>query len=390
MSVNALYPFFRVFLNGFVLIYSFLLFSCGGGKKLRASDVEDRDLYKAINVLNKNPRHHRAGSDLPVLYAQSKNRHLNNIQQFRLDPSPVRFDQIFREYKALQDIYFAINGNLDMKSLVKPTDFSSELMDSRMNAARYFYEEGKRLELLSGGRDRAVMRQGFDSYQRARDYIPDYLDAGVRMDSLLRAATLSVLVQNTRIDVFNFWNFGNPFNDQMERQLIQDLGGSTMNRNAALFFGENESRGGNVQPDVVVGLSWSMLLLNVSPTFQSEDRNVSRSVKQRNPTTGREENVTVTGVLKITRRIYSVSGNFNIDVKSVGDNRSLGFSSMPTQADYIFESATFTGDSRALSENDRIIVNRRFIPPTPFQLLNELFQRVRPSARNFIMQKTSW
>ena len=371
----------------FLLACTVIFFSCGGGNKFRASNTEDKELFKAINALVKDPANKNARNDLAYLYADSKQRHLNNIEQLNASTYDTKWDGLVQEYTSLQNIYFAINSSLAMAQLVKPVNFSTELNQTKENAAEFYYRKGE--EMMRVG-DRAALKESWNLFRRSQQYIPDYKDSKAKIQEALELGTVDVVVTDMTFNEFPVWNFGVPINNNLERQLVQDLGGNYGNSNGARYFTETDARNSNVNPSVVVESGWRNLFFNMSPAISSYDVDRSKTIKQKNPTTKKDEDVTVTAKLKITKRIFTARGDLELNIRDIREQKNISWNTIPASTEYIIETASVTGDSRALTEQDAILVSRRYVIPNRYVLLNELYRSIYSQVRNTIQRNTAW
>lgn len=371
----------------FLLACTVIFFSCGGGNKFRASNTEDKELFKAINALVKDTANKNARNDLAYLYADSKQRHLNNIEQLNASTYDTKWDGLVQEYTSLQNIYFAINSSLAMTQLVKPVNFSTELNQTKENAAEFYYRKGE--EMMRVG-DRTALKESWNLFRRSQQYVPDYKDSKAKIQEALELGTVDVVVTDMTFNDFPVWNFGVPINNNLERQLVQDLGGNYGNSNGARYFTETDARNSNVNPSVVVESGWRNLFFNMSPAISSYDVDRSKTIKQKNPTTKKDEDVTVTAKLKITKRIFTARGDLELNIRDIREQKNISWNTIPASTEYIIETASVTGDSRALTEQDALLVSRRYVIPNRYVLLNELYRSIYSQVRNTIQRNTAW
>ncbi|MCM5529894.1 hypothetical protein [Parasegetibacter sp. NRK P23] len=371
----------------FLLACTVIFFSCGGGNKFRASNTEDKELFKAINALVKDPANKNARNDLAYLYADSRQRHLNNIEQLNASTYDTKWDGLVQEYTSLQNIYFAINSSLAMTQLVKPVNFATELNETKENAAEFYYRKGE--EMMRVG-NRAALKESWNLFRRSQQYIPEYKDSKAKIQEALELGTVDVVITDMTFNDFPVWNFGVPLNNNLERQLVQDLGGNYGNNNGARYFTETDARNSTINPSIVVESGWRNLFFNMSPAISSYDVDRSKTVKQKNPTTKKDEDITVTAKLKITKRIFTARGDLELNIRDIAAQKNISWNTIPASTDYIIETATFTGDSRALTEQDAILVSRRYVLPNRYMLLSELYRSIYSQVRNTIQRNTAW
>jgi hypothetical protein len=364
-----------------VLLSVAVLVSCGAAGGFTASSREDKDLFKAINAIEKS-NHAEARKDLPGLYQQSIQRHEDKIASYKNASSPERWQKIVGELEALQKIYSAINASPATAKLVDGQDYTTQLREAKEQGAVEFYEAG--VQYLQAD-TRQDARKAYQAFQAAHKLYPNYRDVSNLMGEAREKSILDVVINpiQSRGYMYGNWNFRS---DNFQRELVRDLGGSWGNNlSGARFYTDWEARNQNVRPDWMVDLSWDNVY--ISPMHdRNYTRNVSKQIEIGRDTANRPVYKTVSATLYITQRAINARADMEYRVTDLDHNSRVEWNRIPAYLDLNFEEATYRGDSRALSEYDWALINNR----QPYRYLDEsevmdaLYARVYPQLRNRI------
>jgi hypothetical protein len=172
----------------------------------------------------------------------------------------------------------------------------------------------------------------------------------------------------------------------MHEQLVRDLGGPNNVSGSARFFTDMDARRLNIRPDWVIDISWTNL--SVPPTILSRyDREVSRSVEVGKDTSGRPVFQNVRAVLHVTR-YQNPMNDIDYRIVDVNTNTNLEWNRVNVNNSGIFETATFSGDSRALSSNDWNLVNNRWNGQMSDQMMRQMYDQLVSELRSRIRSRT--
>lgn len=370
-----------------VLFSVAVLVSCGAAGGFTASSREDKDLFKAINAIEKT-NHAEARKDLPALYQQSIQRHEDKIASYKNSTSPERWQGIVAELEALQKIYGALNASPSSSKLVTVQDYTSQLREAKEQGAVEFYEAGVKY-LESDTRQDA--RRAYQAFQAVHKLYPNYRNTSTLLGEAREKSILDVVINpiQSRGYVYGNWNFKA---DNFQRELVRDLGGSWGNNmSGARFYTDWDARSRNVRPDWVVDLNWDNVY--ISPMYnRNYTRQVSKQIEVGRDTANKPVYRTVNATLYITQRQINARANMEYRVTDLDNNNSIEWNRLPAYLDLTIEEATYRGDSRALSEYDWALVNNR----QPYRYVDEadvmdaLYAKVYPQLRSRIETVTRW
>ena len=367
------------------VLVSLLIFSaCSSSRK--AASGPDKDLYSAIKAVEKS-NSAEARKDLPMLYEQAVQRHENEIAAYKMSEDPERWVKIIAELEALQNIYGAINASPATAKLVSAQSYTAAINDARESGAAEFY--GKGVEYLQSD-DRDDARMAYKAFQVVNRIYPNYKDASILLKKAKEKGTLDVVIN--MVESRGYMYAGGSFAaDNFQRNLVRDLGGNYGNGSSgARFYTDWEVRSKKINPDWAVDLNWSNLY--ISPIrSNSYTRNVSKEIQSGKDTSGRPIYQTVTATLHITQTNINAQGDMEYHITDLSDEGSIEWNRVPAYLNTVIETATYTGDSRALSSYDwNIVNNRRYSYMNESDIIDALYNEVYTQLRNRIEAVTRW
>ncbi len=367
-----------------------LLVSCGA-PKFQASYTEDKPLYKAVNELVKHPDNVKAQNDLKELYALSVERHEQAVAVYRTSTDEKRWDKMLSELNALQQMYTSAQSVPALLKLVQPNNYLQELQNIREEAAGYFYNKGNNL-LAANSREQNL--QANEAFRKTNYYVNGYKDAKELIAESYERSVVNVVVNRIEDDnlFFNTWgNTGFRYRpEDYQESLVRELGGRNANIVPARFYTDRDADRENIDADWTVDVRWRNIDANASVPYQFT-RNVSRSIEVGKDTTGKAVYKTVYATLRITRRTFTVNGALDYRVNDVVNNKSVDQGLLSQNLSWDDSYATYTGDSRALDNNDWLLVRNRNsnFGPSKEEILNTLMKRIYPDLRLRLERATS-
>lgn len=367
------------------VLVSLLIFSaCSSSRK--AASGPDKDLYSAIKAIEKS-NNTEARKDLPMLYEQAVQRHENEIAAYKMSQDPERWVKIIAELEALQNIYGAINASPATAKLVSAQSYTAAINDARESGAAEFY--GKGVEYLQSD-DRDDARMAYKAFQVVNRIYPNYKDASILLKKAKEKGTLDVVIN--MVESRGYMYAGGSFAaDNFQRNLVRDLGGNYGNGSSgARFYTDWEVRSKKINPDWAVDLNWSNLYISHIRS-NSYTRNVSKEIQSGKDTSGRPIYQTVTATLHITQTNINAQGDMEYHITDLSDEGSIEWNRVPAYLNTVIETATYTGDSRALSTYDwNIVNNRRYSYMNESDIIDALYNEVYTQLRNRIEAVTRW
>lgn len=379
------------------LLYScilalFILTGCASSKNYLERSNADKALLDAVKKINKTTTDEKAIEAIPLLYNTIKTNHLARISDLKNDKDPARWDKIIKEYESLQEAYDAIVTSDPAFRLVTPQSFSSELFDARQSAAEEYYNYGLQ-SLEKKTRDDA--KKAYSYFKKSDKYVPGYRDAKLKIQEAIDAATVNVVINPVQDNSFFFnssWgNAGyNYSNEYFQQTLARELSG-TNNRYPARFYTDWQARRDNIQPDWAVDLKLRNIDIPFYPSQSKYQRTSSAQVQIGTDTSGNPVYKTVYATLYITRGSFTARANMDVSITDVKTGKSISYRTFSDDYRWQQESATYSGDSRALSSRDwELINNAGYSNPRKEDILNELYRKIYPQVKNNITYAVDW
>lgn len=373
------------------LIAIILLASCKSSKDYLLRGDEDRTLYDVVKKLNKRSSDADATTALPVVYKQVQQRHLKKIAVYKNYNEISKWEKLYSEYNILQNMYDAIDNSDAARQLVSPISYYNEISEVKQSAAQDYYQIG---ESYLQGNNRENAKKAYAAFKKSDSWVKGFRDSRAKMDEAYNSSIINVLVNPVQDNSFFFntgWgNMGYNFsNEYFQQNLIRDLGGKFATRFPARFYSEWEARRDNVEPDWVVDLT----LRNMDiprPSVNNYSRNVSKQIQNGRDTSGKPVYQTVYATLNIQQQSFNARAQMDVNIVDVKTRRNIAYNSFADTYNWVEENATFTGDRRALSENDWMLINNNFNSPTREDILNRLYRDIYPQVKNRISNEVDW
>lgn len=356
--------------------------SCSSANKT-VTYAENRALNDALKKLEKKPNDPEIRKDVIDLYHQAVNQHEQRIQAYRSSVDMGRFDAMIAEYNTLQKINESIRTSSVFRE-VNTKNYSADIQQVRGEAAEAYYQSG--LRNLDYGTKREA-RRAYDDFQRSKRYVNPYKDVDVLMRTAYEASVVNVLINPIQNSFPGMWNNNNwnfdPRIRFLHEQLARDLGGQS-GTNQVRYFTDMDLRRLNIRPDVVVDINWNFMQ---SPpnVINRYDRQVSRNIEIGKDTSGRPVYQNVRATLHVTR-YQNPPNDIDYRIVDAATNQTLDWNRVQTGSNsQVFETATFTGDSRALSQDDwRLVNNRGGNGNQQDQMIREMYDDLLRELRNRI------
>jgi hypothetical protein len=120
-------------------------------------------------------------------------------------------------------------------------------------------------------------------------------------------------------------------------------------------------------------------------------RTVSKDIQVGKDTSGKATYQTVTATLHITQTNISAQGDMEYHITDLSDHGNIEWNRIPANLNTQIETATYSGDSRALRSYDWTLVNnRQNAYLTDADIVDALYGQVYTQLRNRIESVTRW
>ena len=371
-----------------IVLVSAFFFSCHSNRIIS----EERDLSTLINRLNKKGGNDQLMADIVNVYNSSYLKASQRLANYEYDVVPAKWDKLITELEGIQRMYDIVNRSAYAIRIVKPVNVYPRLMATKDSAANDFYYYASDQLLLN---TRQGNREAFYGFDKAQQYVPNYRDAAVRMREAFDKSIVHVLVNNFEYDVLGMGNFGwSTFNGrdrQFHSNMIVDLGGRRTNNIPAQFYDQYALRRTGKTPDYVVDLVWRNIRFDQG-FERSRTYNRSKRIETGKDTANKPIYTNVVATVYVTEREFTANGDLNVIITNTDSREQVLWDRLPSNYRYTFEYAKFTGDKRALDDNDWNLINRNNNQPLPSRddAMGELIRMVYDQAINRIRNTVTW
>lgn len=366
-----------------------ILLGCSRG----AYKSEQKDLNTLIKRLNKRGGDEKVIADIQSVYQPALQKAQQNISNYRSEAAPQKWDKMIPQMQAMQQMFDLINTNLYAVRMVKPVNFYRNIVEAKDSAADDYYNYGM-LYFEKEGRENS--KRAYDAFSRTTNYVAGYKDASQKMQEAFNRSIIHVLINQIQYDDYGFnsnwnWNNYNSRDQQLQRQIIRDLGGRSNKNTPAYFYEEWDLRRENRAPDLVVDLVWRNMRFDI-PRDRTRSYNRSKQVETGRDTANKPIYQTITATVFVTERYLEATADMNIIFTDAVRRTQVDWQTIPANYRNSFEFATYNGDRRALENSDWTLINRNQnqTMPTSDEAFNEMMRNVYNDMINRIRRITNW
>jgi hypothetical protein len=377
----------------YILFSLFLfLFSCKPSGDFLSRRNQERAFIDAIKALDKNPDDANAKQAIIVLYPKLQQQHLGNIELYSKSNDISRWDNLANEYGSLQKMYDAVTGSSLASNLVRAENYQSAIIQIRQNAAEDYYQQGIRL-YNTGNKNEA--KYAYSLFKKSDAWIAGYKDVSQLIRIAWQNSILNIVINPIKDNSWmmgNKWGSFNNFSyNNFTQTLTNELGGEYAVRYSARFYTDWDARRMNIVPDWSVNISFQSFDMP-RPQDKKRFRAVSKQVEDGRDSTGQKKYRTITANITIYEQTFTVRGKMDIEITDFNARRNISMDSYNEDFFTKTEYATYTGDKRALDDNDWKLINRRgnqnFMSRE--EINNELYRMLYPRIKNRIESAVRW
>jgi len=362
----------------FFMAVSALFFSCKTAKKMYEKGNYDEAVELAAKKLQKKPNDAATLDILQNAYRYAVEDHESRIRNNAISNNNLRWEWSYHEYLQLQRLYEAIRNVPAIYDAVLPVDYSSFVLTFKEEAGNARYDRG--LELMQNN-TRNGFKQAYFEFQKALELKPGDISAKQKMDEAYANAVINVVVLPVIQSGFQHssYNYGFVNFDNNVLRYLNSNNGSYFVR----YYSPAEASSFNIRTDQVVEMRFSNIDIDVYRDFR-DTREVSKQVvvKERviKPDSVIKEYATVKAKITTTRRSLQSNGLLRVTVR---DYNNQWLWSETYRGDYAWSTqfSDYKGDARALSEEDKKLVNRREeFPPREDEIIRVIMNEAQSKA----------
>jgi hypothetical protein len=352
-----------------------LFFSCKSAEKMYLKGNYDEAVELAAKKLSKKPNDAGLLQTLQSAYRFAVDDHESRIRNFSNSFEDLKYERVYQEYLDLQRLYDAVHRSPAVFDIVQPTDYSAYITTYKEQAANARVERG---QTLMDNNTKQGARDAYFEFQRALDLKPGDLAIRQKLDdAYANAVTNVVLPPLTRYGFqYSSYNFDMiNFNTDIMRYL-----NNNNNNRFVRYYQDAEARSYNLRMDNVVEMRFSDVNIG-RYRDQRSTREVSKQIVGKERVYSKDsvvkEYITAKATITTTTRSIQADGLLQATVKDY-NNRWLW--SDTYRGDYSWQASfsTFTGDERALSDEDRkLIAQKEQWPPSNDEIIRIIMNEIR-------------
>ena len=184
-------------------ILTLLFAGCGSSKKQLQKGNYDAAIEKAVKQLRKDPDDSKQIDILSQSYKIANDQDKERIRYLKMEGRPDSWDEIYMNYKALNDRQSIVRTVTPLNNNGKTVDFPyedymPEMVGAKRKAADFYYAHG--IELMKVG-IKDSYRQAFNEFVRAKQYVGDYegIDNKIQDAKFLGMSRVFVSVRNSSV-----------------------------------------------------------------------------------------------------------------------------------------------------------------------------------------------
>jgi len=362
----------------FIFLCTIFLFSCKSAEKLYNKGRYDEAVMLAAKKLQKKPGNAELVNVLQDAYRFAVNGHESNIRNLANSNSDLRWEHIYSEYQQLQALYEAIRRSPSVYDIVQPTDYSSYLATYKEEAGNARYERG--LELMDQDNKQSY-RQAYSEFQKALALKPGDLSIKQKMQESYENAVTNVVIQPLNRFGYQYTNYDfdyRNFNYEILRYLNNNKG------QFVRYYSPSEARSGHLKTDNSVEMRFSDVNIG-RYRDQRSTREVSKQVVSKEIVISKDsvvrEYTTVKVKIITTIRSINADGLLQATVRDYYDRR-IWNDTYRGEYSWTYSFATYTGDERALSDEDKKLINQREQwPPSNDEIIRIIMEEIQRKAQ---------
>ena len=353
-------------------------FSCKTAKKMYEKGNYDEAVELAAKKLQKKPNDAATLDILQNAYRFAVEDHEARIRNNESSNNDLRWEWTYSEYLDLQRLYEAIRKSPAVFDIVRPTDYSSYVNTYREEAGNARYDRG--LELMQSNTKNSY-KQAYYEFQKALDLKPGDIAARQKMNESYEMAVTNIVVLPVVQSGFQYssFNYGIASFDNV---LLSSLKNSNSNY-FVRYYTPAQASSIDIRTDQVVELRFNNIDID-RYRDQRNTREVSKQVVVKETVINKDsvirEYATVKAKIITTRRTLRSDGLLQVTVRDY-NNQWIWSDTYRGDYNWSAEFSSYTGDSRALSEEDKKILDyREQAPPSNEEIVRIIMNEVQNKA----------
>ena len=339
-----------------------LLTGCSSSKKALQHGDYYRAVMEAVNQLRSSPNNKKSQEVLVQAYPLAKDNGIRKIKNAMAANLPNKYSVSADEYLALNEMADAIYTCPKALQLIpNPTQFSHEMGEIMPFAAEEAYDLGvKQLNLntIQGA------REAYRHFTKTDLYVEGYRDVKDKIEEALYLAIFKVVVKKP-VTPQNYQLTADYFYTNLMSQMAQ----STKNGFIRFYSEEEALNEGLKEPDQYLALDFADFTVGAMRETKNSKEITRDSVLVEVTVNGVKQNAytKVKATLTTNRREVISQGTLTARIINTVNNRVEEQRNFPGKFVWYNEWASFNGDERALTEQQKKMAKAEPVMPPPQQ-----------------------
>ncbi len=356
-----------------------LLVSCKSASKLYEKGRYDEAVELAAKKLQKDPDDAKLLTTLRNAYQYALEDHEARIRSYQESSNELKWEWIYNEYVSLQRLYDAIYRVPDVYRIVLPEDHSNDLVQYREKAGDVRYERGLAFMQHS---DKQSYRNAYREFQAALSFKPGDREAILKMDEVFEYAVTNVVIVPLQRDggfVYSSYGIGQPNLDDQLISSLQQNSGSEFIR----FYSAWDARSRRIRVDQELNMQF--VSMDLGRVFDERSTHkvmkdvVVKETVYRPDSVVREYAKVHANIITTTRTLRS-NAVLQVTVRDENGHR-IWTDNYSSSHSWSTQFSHFTGDERALSQEDKNLINRRRdFPPSENDMIKCMIDEISNNA----------
>lgn len=333
-----------------------------------------------VKKLQKDPNDYETKEIVQSSYTYAVNEGENQIRILSNSSDDNRYEKIYQSYLRLQDLYQTIHAYPVPARIIKTKDYSEYVETYRNKIADIHVERAGKWMAAA---NKESYKEAYKELAIAVRYKPNDFNLQRKKDTLYNQAVTKVLV----LPMQNYGGYQYASSTQVQNfqnEIIRTLSYS-MNNEFVKFYSEWESRNKGIKPDQSLELNLSRISIG-QPYDNKTSREVSKEVVIKEtvykPDSVIKQYGTVKAKITSIKRSLVSEGDLMITIRDA-QGKAIWSDRFTGEHNWKTEFASYTGDERALSDNDKTILNKNEVtPPTQEEITRELFKQIQNDLSN--------
>lgn len=350
-------------INQFLLLCCVIIFvsACSTGHNAYKQGDYYKACFEAIERLRSNPNSQKSQFVLTKAYPLAQKEAQREIENAQLANGPDQYDVLVNQYERMNQLANAIFHCPKANQLIpQPKEYIAELSSAKQMAAEQAYDMG--IKAVEANTIEQA-RLGFQFFNKANSYVYGYKDVIHKIEEARYYATLRVIIQ--RPYTSNKYQYSADF---FYDNLLAEMSQSSKNRFVRFYSPEEASAENMRDPHQYIYLNFEDFSVgNIRESSNTIDVKRDSVIVGTVKVEGKTYNTynTVKARLTTFRQELISSGVLSLRIVDAQNSRELQLRNFSGQYVWATDWATFQGDDRALTnEQKRMCGQKPQVPPT--------------------------